>query len=76
MTMKTLRLDRGQIEVMDDKVAEIIRAKSGPERLDMVWDAWSFFEKRIKAHLKSSHPEWTEDQIRKELVRRVTYGTK
>lgn len=72
----TLRLDRGQIEVVDDKVAEILRKKSGPERLNMVWDAWSFFEIRIRAHLKGVHPEWTEEQIRKEIVRRVTYGTK
>lgn len=76
MTTKPLRLDKGQIEVVDDKVAEIIKTKSGPERLSMVWDAWSFFEKRITAHLKSMHPEWTEEQIQKEIVRRVTYGTK
>jgi hypothetical protein len=36
--MKTLRLDRGQIEVVDDKVAEILKTKSGRERLNMVWD--------------------------------------
>jgi hypothetical protein len=76
MTTKTLRLDRGQIEVVDDRVAEILRSKSGPERLNMVWAAWSFFEQRIKAHLKSMHPDWTEEQIRKEIFRRVTYGTK
>ncbi len=70
------RLDKGQIEVVDDKVAEIIKTKSGPERLSMAWDAWSFFEKRITAHLKSLHPEWTEEQIQKEIVRRVAHGTK
>ena len=70
------RLDKGRIEVVDDKVAEILKTKSGPERLSMVWDAWSFFEKRVAAHLKSTHPEWTEEQIQKEIVRRVTYRTK
>lgn len=76
MTTKALRLDRGQIEVVDDKVAEIMRAKSGPERLSMVWDAWTFFEKTIRVRLKASHPEWTEEQILKEILRRVTYGTR
>ena len=70
------RLDKGQIEVVDDAVAAIIKTKSGPERLSMVWDAWVFFEKRITAHLKSMHPEWSEEQIQKESVRRVAYGTK
>ena len=74
--MKRLRLDRGQIEVVDDRVAEILKTKSGMERLNMVWDAWTFFEKRIKTHLKNAHPEWTEEQIQREIVRRVTYGTK
>jgi hypothetical protein len=70
------RLDKGQIEVVDDQVAAIMKTKSGPERLRMVWDAWTFFEKRITAHLKSMHPEWTEEQIQREIVRRVSYGTK
>jgi hypothetical protein len=73
---KQLRLDRGQIEVVDDRVAEILRTKSGPERLSMVWAAWTFFETRINAYLKSMHPDWTEEQIREEIVRRVSYGTK
>lgn len=71
-----MRLDKGQIEVVDDKVAEILKTKTGPERLGMAWDAWSFFEKTITAHLKSTHPEWTKEQIQKELIRRVAYGTK
>ena len=71
-----MRLDKGQIEVVDDKVAAIMKTKSGPERLRMVWDAWTFFEKRITAHLKSTHPEWTEEQIQREIVRRVSYGAK
>ncbi len=70
---KTLRLDRGQIEVVDDKVAEIIKMKSGRERLNMVWEAWAFFEKTIRAYLRNIHPEWTEEQIRNEIVKRVTY---
>ncbi len=72
--MRTLRLDGGQIEVVDDKIAEIIKAKSGMERLNMVWDAWTIFEKRIRVYLKNRHPEWTEEQIQEEMVRRVTYG--
>jgi hypothetical protein len=74
--MGKLRLDKGQIEVVDDKVAEILKTKSGPERLNMVWNAWSFYEKTIQVYLKGSHPEWTEEQIRKEIVKRVTYGSK
>ncbi len=71
-----MRLDKGQIEVVDDQVAEILRARTGLERLQMVWDAWNFFNQRLKAHLKSLHPEWTQKQIEQEILRRVSYGTK
>ncbi|OGP79118.1 MAG: hypothetical protein A2V86_13655 [Deltaproteobacteria bacterium RBG_16_49_23] len=74
--MKTLRLDKGQIEVVDDRIVKILKAKSGMERLNMVWDAWTFYEKTIRAYLKNKHPEWTEEEIRKEIVKRVTYGSK
>lgn len=72
----TLRLDKGQVEVLDDKVAEIIKMKSGPERLNMVWEAWTFFEKRIRLYLINIHPDWTQEQIQTEIVKRVAYGTK
>jgi hypothetical protein len=72
----SFRLDPGQIEVVDDRIAEILKTKSGQERLSMVWDAWAFYEKTIKAYLKNIHPEWKEEQIQKEVVRRVTHGSK
>lgn len=71
-----MRLNNRQIEVIDDKIAEILKKKTGQERLKMVWDSWTYFCQRIEAHLKSSHPEWTEEEIQKEIVKRVLYGTK
>ena len=76
MEKSMYRLDKGQIGVVDDQVAAIIKAKTGPERLSMAWDAWAFFELRITAHLKSLHPEWTVEQIQKDIFRRVAYGSK
>ena len=71
-----MRLDKGQIEVIDDKVAEILKRKTGQERLKMVWDSWTYFNERLRAYLKSNHPEWTDEELRKEIIRRMTYGTK
>lgn len=71
-----MRLDRGQIEVVDDRVAEVLKTKTGQERLQMTWDSWSCFCHRLRAYLRHAHPEWTEEELQKEIVRRVTYGTK
>jgi hypothetical protein len=70
-----LRLDKGQIEVVDAKVAEILKGKTGQERLKMVWDAWSHFNRMTEARLRSTHPEWTEEQIAAEIARRVSHGS-
>jgi len=67
-----MRLDKRQIEVVDDKVAEILRAKTGHERLKMVWDSWAYFCQRIRAYLKTAHPEWTEEELQREIVKRVS----
>ncbi len=69
-----MRLDKGQIEVVDDRVAEILRKKTGQDRLKMIWDSWTYFNKRLEAYLKNIHPEWTQEEIRKEMARRVLYG--
>jgi hypothetical protein len=71
-----MRLDKGQIEVVDERVAEILRTKTGQERLKMVWDSWTFFYQRLQAYLRNVHPEWTQEEIQKEIVKRVSYGTK
>ena len=70
-----MRLDKGQIEVVDDKVAEILKKKTGQERLKMVWDSWVYFNERLRTYLKSNHPEWTDEELRKEFIRRMNYGT-
>ncbi len=70
-----MRLDKGQIEVVDEKVAEILRTKTGQERLKMVWDSWTFFYQRLQAYLRNAHPEWTQEEIQKEIVKRISYGT-
>ncbi len=71
-----MRIDESRIEVVDDKVAEILRKKTGLERLEMVWDSWTLFCQRMEAHLRGIHPEWTSDEIQKEIVKRVLSGTR
>ncbi|MDX1763793.1 MAG: hypothetical protein R3231_05685 [bacterium] len=70
------RLDKGQIEVVDTRVAEILKRKTGEERLKMVWDAWDHFHCMAAARLRSTHPRWTEEQIEAEIARLVSHGTK
>jgi hypothetical protein len=74
--MKTKwRLDPGQIEVVDDAVAEILRGKTPAERLGMMFAANRTMRLRIEGALRTWHPEWSDERIRREVAQRMTRAT-
>lgn len=72
--METLRLDHGQIEVVDDTIAEVLRRKTPSERIKIGFDLWTSARGMLMAHLKSSHSEWSIEMIKKEVARRLSHG--
>lgn len=72
---KVFRLDRGQIEVVDDAVADILRQKTPGERIRMGFKLWTSARNMLRVHLRRTHPEWSAELIEKEVVRRLSRGT-
>lgn len=72
--MGRLRLDKGQIEVVDDAVAEILRRKTPAERVQIGLRMWTSARDMLTAHLKSSHPEWSIERVAREVARRLSHG--
>ncbi|MBI3595628.1 MAG: hypothetical protein HY203_00560 [Nitrospirae bacterium] len=70
-----MRLDEGQIEVVDNAMAEILRRKQPWERIAIGFDLWTGAWKMLTSYLASAHPDWTEEQIRQEVARRMSHGT-
>ena len=73
--MKTLRLDRGQIEVVDDIVAEILRRKTPAERIRIACDLWVSVHRMLTTHLAKTHPDWDSKRVEQEVARRLSHGT-
>lgn len=69
--MTKWRLDPGQIEVVDDAVAEVLRRKTPGDRMLMVGRGWSFAKQWIASGLRGQHPDWNEPQIEAEVRRRL-----
>ncbi len=69
------RLDDGQIEVVDDAVADVLRGKSLSERVAMVFAANRTMRLLIEGHLLTRHPDWDAMRIRAEVARRMSLGT-
>jgi hypothetical protein len=68
------RLDPGQIEVIDDAVAEILKKKTPWERVQMASDAHRTARIILTSTIQSQHPDWSEEQVHKEVIRRLTRG--
>lgn len=68
------RLDRGQIEVVDDAIAQVLRLKSGPERLAMADKLFGFVRSMLLNRLRADHPDWDEKRIREETAHRLSHG--
>jgi hypothetical protein len=68
------RLDDGQIEMVDDAIAEILRWKTPAERLEMVGEANRTLRHLIAAQVRSCHPGWGDREVLAEVARRLAIG--
>ena len=64
--------DPRRIEVVDEAVAAILRAKTPWERLELAAESNLAARELIAGHLMDIHPDWTPAEIQSEVVRRMT----
>lgn len=69
-----LRLDRGQIEVVDDEMAEVLKQKTPSERIAIGFGMWESAHDMLMAHLRHTHPEWDAKRVESEVARRLSHG--
>ncbi len=71
----SLRLDDGQIEAVDDSVAELLRRKTPAERVAMIGEANRAMRLVIAAQVRSCRPDWDDRAVLEEVARRMRGGT-
>jgi len=69
-----MHLDKRQIEVVDDKMAQVLRLKTGAERLQIASEMFSSARQMIINMLRSQHPDWDEQKVNAETARRLSHG--
>jgi hypothetical protein len=69
------RLDPGQIEVVDEAVAAVLRTKTPAERVAQTAAANRTARMLIAAGVRARQPDWTDDQVAREVVRRMAGGS-
>lgn len=74
-TSTGFRLDDGQIEVVDDAMADIMRQKTPAEKVAMIGNAHRMAKRLMASGIRRMHPDWSEEVIREEVCRRLLHGT-
>jgi hypothetical protein len=69
------RLDPGQIEIVDEAVAAILRQKTPAERIALTSDAHRTARALLAAQVRRLHPTWNDEQVQHEVARRLIGGT-
>jgi hypothetical protein len=72
--MENVRLDKGQIEVVDDEMAAVLRMKTPAQRIGIGFNIWLSARKMLVNHLGSSHPDWDIKKVHEEVSRRLLHG--
>jgi hypothetical protein len=62
------------IEMIDDDMVAIMRAKTGVERLAIAYQMYSGAWRMLRAHLQSEHPDWDQKRLELEVARRLSHG--
>jgi len=66
--------DVRRIEVLDERMAEILRRKTPAERLAIGFGLWRSAHTLLRGQLASLHPEWDAAQLDREVARRLSHG--
>ena len=69
----TMHLDHGQIEVMDETMAAVFRAKTPAERLRIGFGFWTSAQKMLQTHPTTQHPNWDAARASREVARRLSH---
>ncbi|MFH1829989.1 MAG: hypothetical protein ABH871_04350 [Pseudomonadota bacterium] len=70
-----MQIDNKQIEVVDDAMAMILKAKTPLERLNIANGILRSARTLMAASLRVQHPEWDNDEIVREVSKRFLNGT-
>lgn len=72
---KAPRIPRPQdIEVIDDAMARVYASKTGAERLAIASGMFASARRMLLSHLRTEHPDWTDEQVRCETAKRLSHG--
>jgi hypothetical protein len=75
MTNRPIHIEAEFPEVVDDLVADVLRRKSGAEKIRMVASGWTLLRAMHAVQVRHAHPDWMDEQVRVEVNQRMADGS-
>ena len=63
-----------RIEGIDEATAAMFRAMTPAERVALTGSAYRTAKRLVTAGVRNNHPEWAEEQVNREVSRRMNGG--
>ncbi len=63
-----------KIEPPDPVMVEVLRKKTGVERLAITSGMFAMARDMLTASLRARHPDWPDDQVKREVAHRLSHG--
>ena len=64
-------IDPRRIELIDPAVVAVLRKMWPYERIALAADAFETARQLLQAQVMRTHPDWPEEQVRREVARRI-----
>jgi hypothetical protein len=62
-------------DVIDEEMAAVLREKTEQQRLEMGFAMWRFARDLMRAAISAEHPDWIDEDIQREVAKRMSHGT-
>jgi hypothetical protein len=67
-------IEYNSFEMLNDEMADILRRKTPIDRLQILGRMWKSARVLLRGSIRTFHPEWNEEQVNRELIRRISHG--
>lgn len=63
------------VEVLDKEMIKVLKNKTGKERLEIAFNMWKFAKTLITNRVKEQYPDFSSEEVSREVARRMSHGT-
>ncbi|OGF68032.1 MAG: hypothetical protein A2Y62_19350 [Candidatus Fischerbacteria bacterium RBG_13_37_8] len=70
-----MKIEERNFELISDEIVQVLKKKSPAERMEIAFDICKTVQTILENHIRFLHPKWTNQEIKKELARRISGGS-